>query len=63
MLAEKEFFVRKAIGCVLREVSKKRPQMTHRFLLEHIDEVSGLTFKEGSRLLPADLQEYLRQQR
>ena len=47
MLAEKEFFIRKAIGWVLREVSKKRPQMTHQFLVDHLDQVSPLTFKEG----------------
>jgi len=52
MVEEKEFFIRKAIGWVLRDVSKKRPQLAYGFLIEHIDEVSGLTFREGSKYLP-----------
>lgn len=53
MIGEKEFFIRKAIGWVLRGVSKKRPALVHAFLREHIDEVSGLTLREGSKYLPA----------
>jgi 3-methyladenine DNA glycosylase AlkD len=53
LLAEKEFFIRKAIGWVLREVSKKRPELVHGFLARHRTEVSGLTFREGSKYLPA----------
>jgi len=45
-------FIRKAIGWVLRDVSKKRPQLAHEFLSKHIDEVSGLTLREGSKYLP-----------
>jgi 3-methyladenine DNA glycosylase AlkD len=52
MLVEKEFFIRKAIGWVLREVSKKRPELVHRFLVAHQAEMSGLTMREGSRCLP-----------
>jgi 3-methyladenine DNA glycosylase AlkD len=52
MVGEKEFFIRKAIGWVLRDVSRKRPELTFGFLLEHIHEVSGLTFREGSKYLP-----------
>ena len=53
MIGEKEFFIRKAIGWVLREVSKKRPQLAHAFLAEHIEQASGLTLREGSKYLPA----------
>ena len=53
MLGEREFFIRKAIGWVLREVSKKRPKLTFEFLRDHGDEVSGLTLSEGSKYLPA----------
>jgi 3-methyladenine DNA glycosylase AlkD len=52
MVGEKEFFIRKAIGWVLRDVSKKRPDLTFGFLSQHIHEVSGLTFREASRYLP-----------
>ncbi len=51
MLGEREFFIRKAIGWVLREVSKKRPKLTFDFLREHRDEVFGLTLSEGAKYL------------
>ncbi len=53
MLGEREFFIRKAIGWVLREVSKKRPQLAFEFLRAHRDEVSGLTLGEGAKYLSA----------
>ena len=60
MLGEREFFIRKAIGWVLREVSKKRPKLTFEFLREHRDEVSGLTLSEGAKYLPAAQRRALR---
>jgi len=53
MLGEREFFIRKAIGWILREVSKKRPELVYRFLREHRDAVSGLSLREGAKYLPA----------
>lgn len=54
MLHEREFFVRKAIGWVLREISKKRPELTIEFVEQHLGELSGLTLREGiKRLAPA----------
>jgi 3-methyladenine DNA glycosylase AlkD len=53
MLDEREFFIRKAIGWVLREVSKKRPELTYAFLRTHRDRVSRLSLLEGARYLPA----------
>jgi 3-methyladenine DNA glycosylase AlkD len=53
MLSEKEFFIRKAIGWVLREVSKKRPQLVHAFLAKHLAHVSGLTLREAAKYLSA----------
>jgi 3-methyladenine DNA glycosylase AlkD len=52
MLDEKEFFIRKAIGWVLREVSKKRPALVRDFLLPHATRASGLTFREATKYLP-----------
>ncbi len=60
MVGEKEFFIRKAIGWVLRDVSKKRPQLAYEFLSEHIHEVSGLTLREGSKYLPEAQRDELR---
>ena len=51
MLEEREFFIRKAIGWVLREVSKRRPALVRRFLAEHGARVSGLTRREASKYL------------
>jgi 3-methyladenine DNA glycosylase AlkD len=53
MLEEPEFFIRKAIGWVLREVSKKRPELTYQFLLKHRDRVARLSLQEGAKYLPA----------
>jgi len=53
MLPETEFFIRKAIGWVLREVSKKRPQLVLDFLLEHAADCSGVTWREAVKYLPA----------
>lgn len=60
MLGEREFFIRKAIGWILRDVSRKRPELAFGFLEAHIGAVSGLTLREGSRHLPDDLQAALR---
>ena len=52
MLGEREFFIRKAIGWILREVSKKRPDLTFVCLRENLGKVSGLTLSEGAKYLP-----------
>lgn len=52
MLAEKEFFIRKAIGWVLREVSKKRPALVREFVDAHRGATSGLTHREATKYLP-----------
>jgi 3-methyladenine DNA glycosylase AlkD len=51
MLGEKEFFIRKSIGWVLREVSKKQPKPVYEFIRAHRDEMSGLTLREGAKYL------------
>jgi 3-methyladenine DNA glycosylase AlkD len=53
MLAEKEFFVRKAIGWVLREISRRDPQWVAKWTEGHISTMSGVTFREAARRLPA----------
>lgn len=59
MLPEKEFFVRKAIGWVLREVSKKRPVLVHGFLRVHGEHASGVTWREATKYLPAKMKREL----
>jgi 3-methyladenine DNA glycosylase AlkD len=51
MLHEKEFFIRKSIGWVLREVSKKHPKPVYDFIRAHQDGMSGLTLREGAKYL------------
>ncbi|HWO09088.1 MAG TPA: DNA alkylation repair protein, partial [Polyangiaceae bacterium] len=53
MLGEREFFIRKAIGWVLRSVASKRPALVARFVAEHLESLSGLTYREATRALPA----------
>jgi 3-methyladenine DNA glycosylase AlkD len=55
MLDEREFFVRKAIGWVLREAGKRRPGLVADFLRPRVTRVSGVTVREAVRYLePAD---------
>jgi 3-methyladenine DNA glycosylase AlkD len=59
MLEEKEFFIRKAIGWVLREVSKKQPELVCEYLTSPRRRgepprgaiVSGVTLREALRYL------------
>ena len=59
MLEEREFFIRKAIGWLLREASKKEPQRTYEYLRPRIGRLSGLTLREGSKHLPEGQREEL----
>jgi 3-methyladenine DNA glycosylase AlkD len=51
MLEEREFFIRKAIGWVLREVSKKRPALVADWLAPRMDRASGVTRREALKYL------------
>jgi 3-methyladenine DNA glycosylase AlkD len=53
MLEEKEFFIRKAIGWVLRETAKKTPERVADWLLPRAARASGLTVREACKHLPA----------
>lgn len=59
MLGETEFFIRKAIGWVLRAVSKTDPAAVADFLRTHRADVSGLTMREGAKYLPAKVRKEL----
>jgi len=54
MLGEREFFIRKAIGWVLREISKREPGWVAGWTERHVGVMSGVTFREAVRRLPAD---------
>lgn len=51
LAAEKEFFIRKAIGWALRDRSYTNPDGVNEFLDTHWDELSGLTRREGAKAL------------
>jgi 3-methyladenine DNA glycosylase AlkD len=53
MLDEKEFFIRKAIGWVLREVGKRRPEEVAAWLAPRTHRASGVTMREAVKYLPA----------
>ena len=53
MLEEKECFIRKAIGWVLREVGKRRPDEVAEWLAPRTHRASGVTMGEAVRYLPA----------
>ena len=49
------FFIRKAIGWSLRELSIKNPQAVLSFVQKHKSKMSGLTLREATRKIPASL--------
>jgi 3-methyladenine DNA glycosylase AlkD len=55
MAGEKEFFIRKAIGWAVREISKADRDIAYNFLMELRDTASGLTLREGSKLMPDEM--------
>jgi 3-methyladenine DNA glycosylase AlkD len=54
MLDEKEFFIRKAIGWVLREAGKTRPDEVYEWLAPRVDRASGVTLREAVKYLRPD---------
>lgn len=46
LLAEREFFIRKAIGWVLRDTARKRPGLVFGWLLPRAARASGVTLRE-----------------
>jgi 3-methyladenine DNA glycosylase AlkD len=51
MLGDKEFFVRKAIGWVLRDTARKRPDLVFSWLLPRASQASGVTIREAIKPL------------
>ncbi len=59
LLDEKEFFVRKAIGWVLREVAKRRPELVAAWLAPRVHRASGVTVREAVKPMPEGLRAVL----
>lgn len=52
MLEEREFFVRKAIGWVLRDTSRRRPELVSGWVAPRTHRMSGVTIREAVKRLP-----------
>lgn len=59
MLEETEFFIRKAIGWVLREASKSRPELAAAWVRPRVPRISGVTIREAVRYLPEPVNDKL----
>jgi 3-methyladenine DNA glycosylase AlkD len=53
MLDENQFFIRKAIGWVLREVGKRRPVEVAAWVAPRTHRASGVTMREAVKYLPS----------
>jgi 3-methyladenine DNA glycosylase AlkD len=53
MLEEREFFIRKAIGWVLRDTARRRPELVADWLAPRAARASGVTMREAVKPLPA----------
>ena len=54
LLDDREFFIRKAIGWVLREVARREPAIVTAWLEPRASRASGVTLREAVRYLPAE---------
>ena len=54
MVDEREFFIRKAVGWVLREIAHKDPTWVAAWVTARLDRLAGVTFREAVRRLPED---------
>lgn len=57
MLEEREFFIRKAIGWILRDTSKQRPALVADWLLPRAHRASGVTVREAVKYLEPSARE------
>ena len=59
MLAEREFFIRKAIGWVLRDTARRRPGLVAEWLAPRVHLASGVTVREAVKPLPPGVRDLL----
>lgn len=59
MLEEKEFFIRKAIGWILRDTAKRRPALVAEWLGPRAHRASGVTIREAVKPLPPGVRDQL----
>jgi 3-methyladenine DNA glycosylase AlkD len=59
MLEEKEFFIRKAIGWILRDTARRRPALVAEWLAPRVHRASGVTVREAVKPLAPDIRSKL----
>lgn len=52
LIEEREFFIRKALGWVLRELAKREPEWVTAWVRSRVAAISGVTIREAVRHLP-----------
>lgn len=55
MLGDQEFFVRKAIGWVLRDTGRRRPELVEAWVRPRLARLSGVTFREALKPLTPEV--------
>ena len=55
LLEDRSSWVRKAIGWVLRETGRRRPELVAQWLLPRVSRASGVTVREAVKPLPAEV--------
>jgi 3-methyladenine DNA glycosylase AlkD len=60
MLDEREFWIRKAIGWVLRDTARRRPDLVFEWFLPRAGRASGVTTREVLKYLSPEQQEQVR---
>lgn len=63
LLEDREFFVAKAIGWVLRDTGRRRPGLVEDWVLPRATRMAAVTAREAVKPLPASTQERIRQLR
>jgi 3-methyladenine DNA glycosylase AlkD len=59
LLADREFFVRKAMGWVLRETGRRRPELVDGWVAPRTGRISGVALREAVKPLPPGRREVL----
>lgn len=52
MMDERDFFIRKAIGWVLRDTGRRQPDLVAEWVAPRLDQMSGVTRREAVKYLP-----------
>ncbi|WP_141580760.1 DNA alkylation repair protein [Actinomadura sp. WMMA1423] len=60
LIVEREFFIRKALGWVLRELSRKDPDWVAAWVAPRTGVISGVTLREAVRHLPPEKAAHLK---